>query len=63
MSVLTVVEPHTPDFELVFAFDFPEILRQRARVALSLRHEGDPLVLGFVFEADLLSLRALRCEC
>jgi len=32
---------------------FSKILRQRASVALALRHERHPVVVGFVFEPDL----------
>jgi len=36
---------------------FPKVLRQRAGVALALRHERHPVVVIFVFEPNLDALR------
>ena len=51
-----------PDLEVVVAGDLPEVLRQRAGVALALRHERHPVVVGFVFEPDLDLFRDCRRE-
>ena len=52
----------TSHFELVGTGDFPEVLRQRAGVALALRDERNPVVVGFVFKANLDVLRNFRRE-
>jgi len=52
----------TSHFELVGISDFPEILGQRAGVALALRHERHPVVVGFVFEPNFDAFRDLRRE-
>ena len=41
-----------PDFELILASDFSEILRQGAGVTLALRDKRHPVVVGFILETD-----------
>jgi len=50
------------DLEIVVAGDLPEVLRQRAGVALALRHERHPVVVSFVFQPNFDALRDLRRE-
>ena len=52
----------TSDLEVVFPSDLSEVLRQCAGVALALRDERDPVVVGFVFEPNLDVLRDLCRE-
>jgi len=42
----------TSDLELVGASDFPEVLRQRAGVALALRDKRNPIVVGFGYDSS-----------
>jgi hypothetical protein len=51
-----------PDLEVVVAGDLPEVLRQRAGVALALQHERHPVVVGFVLELNFDAFRDLRRE-
>jgi len=58
----TIATFDTAYLEAVFAANLPEVLRQHAGLALALRHESHPVVMGFVFGADLDAFYGHRLE-